>query len=61
MYLSLSKLTLFLYLPDVCLDLGIGENQGPAGKTGSAFLFFYLDHRDRMFVEFLSSNILHLT
>ena len=55
------KTDAFLYLADLCLDLGIGENRDPAGKSGSAFLFFYLDDRDRMFVEFLSSNILHLT
>ena len=35
MYLRLSKSTLFLHLADPCLDLGIGENQYPAGKFGS--------------------------
>ena len=61
MYLRLSKSTLFLHLADPCLDLGIGENQHPAGKFGSTFLFFYLDYRDRMFVEFLSIDNLYLT
>ena len=37
--LRLAKLTSFLHLVDLCLDLGVGENKHPNGKFGSAFPF----------------------
>ena len=33
----MSKLTLFVHLSDLCLDLGIRKNEHPTGKFGSAF------------------------
>ena len=55
MSLRLSKLTVFLHLADLCLDLGLGGN----GHSNGNFSF-HLEHKDKMFVEFLFSSLLYL-
>ena len=38
----------------LCFDLGIGGNEHLAAKFGSVFFFLlYLDHRDKIFTEFI--------
>ena len=57
---SLSKLTLFLHLADLCLNFGIGGNEHPNGKLGQLSFSFPLEHKDRMFLEFLYSRLPYL-
>ena len=50
MSLRLSKLTVFLHLADLCLDLGLGGNGHSNGNCSNG----------KMFVEFLFSSLLYL-
>ena len=61
-----SNLTLFIHLTDLSFDLQIRGNEDLVNwvnmvNLGQLSFSFNLDHRDKMFVKFLSNSLLYLT
>ena len=58
MSLRLSKLLLLLHLADLCLEVGVGGNEHPTVNLSQLPVSFHLHHKNRMFLQLLSSSLL---